>query len=900
MPAWAIIPKHRQFRVHQALATERMRRAERLNPTMAPTSSPTATSRLLHCSPARAVLLQTSPDGARPLVTKLLLQGSPQDAEREVAFGQLCAGLDVVQYIAAATDPATGRPCIHANAHDGEDLVRLVARCGALPAARTAALLLPVARTLAAMHGMRSPAAPHGLGHGDLKPGNLLATATTTLLLDFEHAHALDTPLAHGAGTAGFAAPELRSGHAFSASADIYSLGATWRWLLAGGHEHLPPLADEVQQLLQACLASEPSLRPSAALLAEAFRDLASRLADDPAEAAIARWARGDSNAAASLPASHALQRPLQRHCSRLARLQHRLPEAFRAPAGEPTEPAPVARELATAERLLRYAPCHPTLLDWRHRLRQTAARLLAGTAATIQTCRRSEDFDGARQWLTAARSMVAATLRTPGGLPLQSTSERLPGLLQLDPMAFLQHQLDDLEAFAADLAQAAAQVDAAELALDLPAAEQAIAAMASQFGGAAPSVARRRDLLHRLAFYLQRIGRSEPNLERLAALGDRNHLQPLIRFVAACHGPHGNTASSDTKSPPVGLRSLQITLHNLAEEFPHLASRLQTPFALLTQALEQATDRAAELLAEAQQQLRSVPVPVRPLQTTLGKLDSFRILEAFVDRPGRPRSQLLDGIESLRLSLEQARATRDRLAQGAEQALARGHWTTGLFDMERALEGLDADEEVAADDDGRLRERLAEAKRKKQELEAALRRNVELAALYATLQDAAGSSHTERIQALRERRDLLLLLSVQLPGERSQLYRRDLREVETQLALEHASWAEQQLDACDDPEQRLELARGALAAMEDPATDADAERPGRVLRSLEHWRTVAQQCQREVDRIRAEAAARARTRQRMMTLAVVALLACLSALGFATRAWLADDAHAATPGEPR
>jgi hypothetical protein len=87
---------------------------------------------------------------------------------------------------------------------------------------------------------------------------------------------------------------------------------------------------------------------------------------------------------------------------------------------------------------------------------------------------------------------------------------------------------------------------------------------------------------------------------------------------------------------------------------------------------------------------------------------------------------------------------------------------------------------------------------------------------------------------------------------------------------------------------------------MEDPTTAADTERPGRVLRLLEHWRTVANQCQREVDRIRAEIAARARYRQRMMALAIIALLACLSALGVATRAWLADDAHAATKNQPR
>jgi hypothetical protein len=466
------------------------------------------------------------------------------------------------------------------------------------------------------------------------------------------------------------------------------------------------------------------------------------------------------------------------------------------------------------------------------------------------------------------------------------------PGLLHRDPLAFVQRLEQQLDAAECELHDELDRIVAAERGLDLRGAEAAVDAMASRCGGTSPTAARQRDRLHRLGFYLDRVARAEPNVERMTPLWDAAALQPLTAFVATTMQARGRTPRADTAQGAVGLRSLQLTLASLADAFPHLP-RVAPALEALTQALAHVTDQAWSLLAGARQQLQATPVPVRPLQLTLGRLDTFRILEAFVDRPQRPRSQLLDEVEALRLALEQARATRDRLAESAESALARGHWTTGLFDMERAVAGLDAPgDDRERDEASRLQQRLEQARQKKQEVEAAVRRNVDLASAYGTLQDDSASTFEGRLQVLEERRDCLLFLTMQVPAERAVLYRRDLRDVDTQIALERAGLAEHQLDATVDPEERLRLVRATLDQLAASVTQGDQalDPPGRVVRLLEHWRTVASHCQRAVEQLHAGRALRARQRRRVVLFALAALVATSTAVAFAVRPWLRGE----------
>jgi hypothetical protein len=279
--------------------------------------------------------------------------------------------------------------------------------------------------------------------------------------------------------------------------------------------------------------------------------------------------------------------------------------------------------------------------------------------------------------------------------------------------------------------------------------------------------------------------------------------------------------------------------------------------------------------------------VPVRPLQLTLLRLDGLRVREAFVDRPRGARSQLLDRIETLRLALERARETRDRLAQSAEQSLAKGHWTTGLFDMERAVAGLAPSDEPEGDRQ-KLEARLLQARQQKQDVEAAVRRNVDLAARFARLLDDPQSTFQSRLELLEERRDGLTFVAMHVPADRADLYRRDLRDIETQMALERAGLAEHELDRTTAPEARLRLVQHTLDQLTAVARPIDGgEVPGRLTRLLDHWRTLAVQCQQQVERAHAEQQLRARHRSRMLLVAAVAVLITGSAIAVALRPWL-------------
>ncbi len=852
---------------------------------MPPSTSAPVAGRLLHGSAARAVLERVDPATGTAVVVKVYLMGAAAEAELELALGQLARGPGVIEHLHGGTDPATSRPCVVTRHAQGIDLDRLVAERGALPAAFVCELLAPVAATLARLHALRVPDAPVGLCHGDVKPKNLLRSGDTTLLLDFEHAHAVGRAPRGKLGTPGFAAPEAAAGAA-NAALDVHALGATLAWLLAGGSRAAPPRPRALDELIGACRDPDPRRRPDAASVADRLRELAAEFANDPAEAVLHDWASG----ALRLPAPPAASTdPRERTWAARRRLLARRPRLLQPPRELPAEPGPLLAALASADAVLRRFPRNAGTLELRRQLLAAAARLLANAAQHTAAQSRHEEFAAAHAWLDDLDALVQRALATPGGLPLGD--DPAGSLLQRDPLAYLQRLRAQVHAAAAELHDDLERIAAAERRLDLRGAEEAVDAMARRCGGTSPTAARQRDRLHRLGFYLDRVARAETNTERMPSLWDATALRPLVEFVAATVQARVRTSRGDALQSTVGLRSLQLTLANLVEEFPHLP-QVAAAHDALTQALAHLSDQAWQLLATARQQLQAQPVPVRPLQLTLGRLDTFRILEAFVDRPQRPRSQLLDEIEALRLQLEQARATRDRLAESAESALARGHWTTGLFDMERAIAGLAAPGDDEREEATRLQQRLQQARQRKQEVEAAVRRNVELTSLYGTLQDDSASTFQGRLQVLEERRHCLLFLTMHVPAERSVLYGRDLRDVDTQIALERAGLAEHQLDATDDPLERLRLVRATLDQLSLSSTQSEhgLEPPGRMVRLIEHWRTVAAHCQRAVDQVDAARALRARQRRRVVLITLAALVVTSTAVAFAVRPWLRGE----------
>lgn len=855
---------------------------------MPSSAAPSPGERLLHASPDRTVLVRTdgASAGAGGTVVKIYVTGALVDAEREFAFATLAQGPGVVACRSVAVDPATNRPAITMERLDGEDLARLCARLGALPPALACQLLAPVAATLARLHALRAPAADQGLCHGDVKPANLLATSTGVVLLDFEHAQAIGTRRGHG-GTQGFAAPELASSAPASAAQDVFALGATLRWLVDGGGE-AQPMPARLATLLAAACADAPAQRPTANALAERLTELATQLAEASDEQVRDDW----MSATFALTTAEATHDPLWR---RRRRLSSKLP-AWLTVGTIPTGPHALAMALQRCERVLKRFPRHRPTLHQRSKLRAAVGDLFATAATEAQLRLRHDGIAAATSFLDGLQRCLAAARRLPDGMPLANDDAASVGLLHRDPDAFLQRLRLQLEDDAAELRERATTIAEALQRLDLAAAETTVDQLAARHGGTAPVVARLRDRLHRLGFHLERVARGADAVTRLAPLWPTAELEALQQFLAVV--AHATpTASAGNRAGGVGLRSLQRTLASLCADFPELAAAAPAQ-AALTQALHDLSDQAATLLASAQQQLATIPVPVRPLQLTLGRLDTLRLLEAFVDRPQHSRSDLLDGIEALRLALDQARATRDRLAESAEHALARGHWTTGLFDMERAVAGLAPTDERDVAHAEKLQERLAQARQRKQEVDGAARRNVDLAATYALLQDDPASTYDKRLQALVERRDALLFLCMHAPSERANMYRRDLRDVETMVALERAATAEQQLHTTTDPEARLRLADATLQQLGDSATQRDdgAAIPGRLQRLLDHWRALATECRGAVEQLRAIAEQKARHRRRMLAFALLAVFATGTALVLALRPWF--DAAPTYAGE--
>src|SRR5690606_4975668 len=137
-----------------------------------------------------------------------------------------------------------------------------------------------------------------------------------------------------------------------------------------------------------------------------------------------------------------------------------------------------------------------------------------------------------------------------------------------------------------------------------------------------------------------------------------------------------------------------------------------------------------------------------------VARLDRIVQLDALADTEAVSRPALLDRVEAVRTRVEQARAERDRMTRGAQEAMDRGHLTTAIYDMARAVDRFGAD---AGGGTG-LAEQFEEAKRRKRELEEALERNHALAARYGDLlAEPAGSPM--RIATLQEREHVLSFL---------------------------------------------------------------------------------------------------------------------------------------------
>lgn len=879
---------------------------------MDPTGSPLPPrGRLFACSPDRTLVRSTDPVTGEPILFKIYETGSLEQARAEAAWSRRLSIAGLARVRRVSTDPWTGRPCVVMDFHEGVDLEQHLALHGPLSPADAAHVVQETARTLAAMHAA-------GVVHRDVKPANVLLTRPPdsagdgawrgVLLADLEHAVPIGSRPGGGGftgGTRGFAPPEAEQGAAPSPAFDVYGLGT----LLFAALTSWPPFAARLdllagfpralRELAADCLCPDPRARPGAEEVATRLEEfLAARSAGDEAldRALAAIQALDLAEAARRLEAAGAARasprgREIAALLSRRERLARRLtPWTTPAwPERSPERAAFLAELCPVLAAALRRFPRHPEALALRRRVHAETRRVVRDTGPAVRGLVRAARFEEARSLVTAAERALKAESVFPAAPPSHSEDADggpLPPLACRDPRRFLESVRARLEESARTHAELLERLSRAEADLDVQAAERILAHAAEVYTGASEVVAGLKDRLHRLRFYLERVARAEHAIralrEELEAARIEVDLEPLERLWQRCRTRTDMGAGGESGSETGGRRTagnLHRTLLDLVADFPAAKGPVGAAIEALQAAMAALTDLVVELLEDARRKLAAVPVPIRPLQGIVSRVDGFLLLDVLVDRPSHGKAEILDLLESVRLRLEQERETRDRIARGAVEAMESGHITTALFDMTRAVRHYAAEAEPETQE--RLREQLEEARRRKELVDEAAARNMELAARYAQMQDDPEVGFAARNGVLQERSQVLRTLCRHVHGERRELYASDLREVKVAILRELSDHATRELDRRRDPAERVRIARETVTAMEREIQAGAGPPPARAEHILEHWRhelAMAEEALR-LERRQTEDAARAGRRRRWKVGAAAAAVLAMAFL---------------------
>ncbi|MEZ0072496.1 serine/threonine-protein kinase [Planotetraspora sp. GP83] len=228
------------------------------------------------------VYLGRGPNGERVAV-KLLHTRLTADQEarsrflREVALAQRVAPFCTAPVLYA--DLQGNQPYIVSEYVPGPSLRQLVDREGPRRGAALERLAISTATALAAIHRA-------GITHRDFKPANVLMGPEGPVVIDFGVAKALDSPQATATGTTmgtpSYFAPELLSGGEVTGAADVFAWGVTIAFAASGrpafGADSIPTVINRIlnsepdlsgltsplREVVAACLAKDPALRPSA------------------------------------------------------------------------------------------------------------------------------------------------------------------------------------------------------------------------------------------------------------------------------------------------------------------------------------------------------------------------------------------------------------------------------------------------------------------------------------------------------------------------------------------------------------------------------------------------------------------------------------------------------------
>ncbi len=725
------------------------------------------------------------------------------------------------------------------------------------------------------------------------------------MLIDLEHAMPASPSLANSAtpssteftgGSHGYAPPEAYLGTLPQPGFDIFGLGATLQFMLTGspafrgqdavetalnvrlGRWHKKPLAGQpgkLRHIITACLHSDPQQRPGAKDLQQLLSDFVAQHDAKEVELDLVLQAihAGEPGTAASLLAKAMPEksedwgpRPTELH--KLLQQREALLQRIGGPPQRQVDPTqmdesnqdllPLVRDLTQTlprtQTFLERFPSHSQARQQFLSLAQLGHHLLQNVPPAVAMLKSNARFEEAEALLLALQPGILALHSSAAfALPDFSKSQGyLPGPLARDPIQLLNRSLTDLRNTARAHAKLVARLEQAELRFDLAQANLVLDEMTGIYGGASEVAAQWKDRLARLNFYLHRIAQPRPQLDQLQEQVDIGNLPidllPILKLQKTCTESLAQLGKPETKMGKGGLRSLLDTLETLTKEFPHTGELVHPAIHALQQAMDAITNMAWELAEDAQSKMNHTPVPIRPVQSLVNRLDNLRMLQSFVDQEKRLRQELLDSIERLRMRLDQARTTRDSIARGAKEAMDKGHLTTALFDMARAVQDF-ADGDTRSPDEESLSRNYEEAKRRKEGVEKAAVENRRLMSRYLELQDNDQSLIEDRVQALQERTKVLQFLLANLGAERASPYANDLREVRTQTMQEHADHGEHLWDQEQDPEQRVNIAKGTLHKLGQTGPEgSEAQEPGgRQRRIMQHWHNKIEQSQEEL-----------------------------------------------------
>jgi hypothetical protein len=220
----------------------------------------------------------------RPVAVKLIYPVFANDVEfrrrfrLEVEAGRKVGGFHAAQVVDA--DPDAERPWMVTAFVAGPSLEQVLSEYQALPLDTVRVLGAGVADALGAIHAA-------GLIHRDLKPSNILLAEDGPHVIDFGIARAIDASgVTARSGTTGFMAPEVLLGRPLTSACDVFALGMVLAYAVDARpfgvglpeaiayrvvHEEpdLSGLDPQIRDVVAACLAKEPSERPTPAQILE-------------------------------------------------------------------------------------------------------------------------------------------------------------------------------------------------------------------------------------------------------------------------------------------------------------------------------------------------------------------------------------------------------------------------------------------------------------------------------------------------------------------------------------------------------------------------------------------------------------------------------------------------------